>query len=84
MKETWATIDKLVNKRSKNTNITALEVDGQANSDIPHTEYDLLNGDYDVRDILFHFKIVNRFDFAQILYRVFGCEDTSFVKISAS
>ena len=71
MKETWATIDKLVNKRSKNTNITALEVDGQtiddfvgmANSmndffsnigdklskDIPSTENDLLNGDYDVK-----------------------------------
>ena len=29
LKKTWATIDKLVNKRSKTTNITALEADGQ-------------------------------------------------------
>ena len=70
LKETWATINKLVNKRSNTTNITALEVDGQtiddpvgmANSmndffssigvklcnDIPNTENDLLNGDYDI------------------------------------
>ena len=70
LKETWATINKLVNKRSKTTNIKALEVDsqniddpvGMANSmneffsnigvklckDIPDTENDLLNGDYDI------------------------------------
>ena len=70
LKETWATINKLVNKRCKTTHITAPEVDGQtiddsvgmANStndffsnvgdklskDIPNTENDLLNGDYDV------------------------------------
>ena len=33
LKETWATINKLVNKRSKTTNITALEVDGQTIDD---------------------------------------------------
>ena len=33
LKEIWATINKLVNKRSKTTNITALEVDGQTIDD---------------------------------------------------
>ena len=33
LKETWASINKLVNKRSKTTNITALEVDGQTIDD---------------------------------------------------
>ena len=29
LKETWAILNKFVNKRSKTTNIKALEVDGQ-------------------------------------------------------
>ena len=33
LKETWATINKLVNKRSKTSNITALDVDGQTIDD---------------------------------------------------
>ncbi len=33
LKETWATINKLVNKRPKTTNIAALEVDRQTIDD---------------------------------------------------